>query len=175
MKVVVDELLPASGTARTLPFDERVESQTEDVAFPAPVTGQVTLTHLGETLDLRGTVTTTVTLVCGKCLRPFEHSLAASITEQFWMAPPERPVGQEVALTEEDFVFPLGEGKTLDLTEVVRQHLLLELPMVPQCSEDCRGLCPRCGANLNTGPCGCAGREIDPRLAALQRLRSDST
>jgi uncharacterized protein len=51
------------------------------------------------------------------------------------------------------------DGRRLDLREVVREGLLLELPITPVCREDCPGLCPRCGAELSLGPCGCSGRD----------------
>jgi uncharacterized protein len=51
----------------------------------------------------------------------------------------------------------------------VRQHLVLALPLAPRCRETCRGLCPQCGTNLNTGACSCDRREADPRLEPLRR------
>jgi len=78
----------------------------------------------------------------------------------------------EVALDRDDFVVPVGADDTVDLSEVVRQHLLLALPIAPRCREACRGLCPTCGADLNVGRCGCVRDEIDPRLRALQQWSS---
>ena len=63
---------------------------------------------------------------------------------------------------------PVEPGDMIDLTEVVRQHLVLALPIAPRCSSDCRGLCPRCGADRNAGTCGCDTEGIDPRLQALE-------
>ena len=64
----------------------------------------------------------------------------------------------------------LVENGELLLDELVQADLILSLPMRFLCREDCRGLCPRCGHNLNEGPCGCSGREADPRLAGLRSL-----
>ena len=58
----------------------------------------------------------------------------------------------------------------LDLVELMREQFVLALPMKPLCAEDCRGLCPECGTNLNKGQCGCTPRWEDPRLAALKSL-----
>ena len=64
------------------------------------------------------------------------------------------------------------QGDRLDLGEVVREQVLLGLPLKPLCREDCQGLCPRCGKNRNAGPCGCTPEEEegDPRLEPLRKL-----
>jgi uncharacterized protein len=62
------------------------------------------------------------------------------------------------------------EGDTIDLTPLVHEQAILALPTRPLCGEGCRGLCPRCGANLNAGPCGCPAPPPDHRLAVLHGL-----
>jgi uncharacterized protein len=79
----------------------------------------------------------------------------------------ERPGDQ--ALGPEDFVSPVEAGDTVDVTEIVRQHLVLALPIAPRCSPACRGLCPKCGADRNEGPCGCEIDEVDPRFHVLRQ------
>jgi DUF177 domain-containing protein len=70
---------------------------------------------------------------------------------------------------EEDDVFPIDEHHQVDLTEALRQSILLTVPMVSLCKEDCAGLCPQCGHDLNLGPCQCQP-EIDTRLNVLKTL-----
>ena len=62
---------------------------------------------------------------------------------------------------------------TIDMEPLVREHVLLELPLVPLCGPDCRGLCATCGADLNQGPCGCDHTAVDPRWAALEGFLAD--
>lgn len=62
------------------------------------------------------------------------------------------------------------EDGQIDLDALLQEDILLELPTKFLCSEDCKGLCPACGKNLNEGPCGCSMRQIDPRLAVLKQL-----
>ena len=59
----------------------------------------------------------------------------------------------------------------IDLTEAVQEQILLSLPLRPLCREDCKGLCPGCGEDLNKGACGCSGKAVDPRLAVLGNLK----
>jgi uncharacterized protein len=65
--------------------------------------------------------------------------------------------------------FILAEGSQLELDDIIREDFLLQLPVKFLCSEDCKGLCPNCGKDLNEGPCSCK-KEIDPRLAALAQF-----
>jgi uncharacterized protein len=70
-------------------------------------------------------------------------------------------------------VLPLPRTATLDLTEPLREHVLLAVPRYVLCGEDCRGLCPRCGTNWNTAECQCAVHGEDDRWAPLRRLKMD--
>lgn len=158
------------GQVRRAAFDEVVDSKTEDLAFDTPVRGQVEVDRTAQTLRLRGQLTTTAPLVCGRCLTQFRQDLAIAVEEEFLVGGTAAP--RDGALRTEDFVVPLGPDLVLDITEAVRQHLLLAVPMVPVCRPDCRGLCPRCGKNLNEKDCECEPVEtIDPRLAALRNLK----
>ncbi|HVH31672.1 MAG TPA: DUF177 domain-containing protein [bacterium] len=158
------------GQVRRAAFDEVVDSKTEDLAFDTPVRGQVEVDRTAQTLRLRGQLTTTAHLVCGRCLTPYQQDLAIAVEEEFLVG--GSPVPRDGALRPEDFVVSLGPDLVLDVTEAVRQHLLLAVPMVPVCRPACRGLCPRCGKNLNEQDCGCEPVEtIDPRLAALRHLK----
>ena len=70
---------------------------------------------------------------------------------------------------ENDDFFPL-EGDRIDVSEIAVSAFVLDMEMKILCRPDCKGLCPKCGANLNDGDCGCSRREIDPRLAGLKKL-----
>jgi uncharacterized protein len=81
-----------------------------------------------------------------------------------------RPRGDGEAPGEDEETYPLV-GEHLDLRPLVRDALLLELPIAPLCRDDCRGLCPTCGADLNEGTCACEDPTSDPRWSVLDRLR----
>ena len=181
MRVNIGELLADRRAVRTVAFSERFESPAEDVTLRDPVAGEVSLTSTGLTVYLTGRVHTVVGLVCGACLRPFPQPLEFSVDEEFGRAPisPQAETDDgsprgESALGPEDFVVPVGPDEMVDLSEVVRQHLLLALPIAPRCRDECKGLCPSCGADLNMGRCGCPREDIDPRLRVLQQWPSIS-
>lgn len=146
-------------------FDERVVSGTSDLILDGPVTGQLEITRTPISLRLRGTVDAAATVACGRCLTEIRRPITAAFDEEFELGTPERD-GTESG-------FPAGPGATLDVTEVIRQHLLLAAPMAPLCRPDCKGICPECGGNRNEVDCGHEGRSKDPRWEPLAELKID--
>ena len=112
----------------------------------------------GDKISIRGEVNATAVSRCAKCLETVEVNLTAEMDALF---------ARELDPDDPDLY--TYESSKVDLTDAVRDALLLELPYRFLCSEDCKGLCSRCGANLNLGTCGCKP-EPDPRFAALQQL-----
>ena len=169
MIVDLDEIGREEPAGPVLAFAETVESGAE-IFFARQVEGEIRFTRAGETVWVDGTVGTTVTLTCGRCLRSFPHRLACAFHEGFRTA----ATGATQRLRDGGNLIVTLEGSTLDVTEVARQHLLMALPMVPLCRPACRGLCPVCGADRNEIACGCGGERIDPRLATLRGFRPAS-
>ena len=99
---------------------------------------------------------------CRRCLTPVRGHLVAPVRELY----------QPRADGDDEETYPLN-GDQLDLAPLARDAVMLELPQAPLCREDCAGLCPTCGADLNAGPCGCSPSGGDPRWSALDALRSD--
>lgn len=112
-----------------------------------------------------GQLSTTLTLKCSKCLTTYEWPLNMDWYEVFSREPDDEEDDDEshVHFVEEDEV---------DLTPYIQEVLLLEIPFVPVCREDCQGLCPTCGVNRNTDSCDCTQEVIDPRLAELEKFFS---
>ena len=112
-----------------------------------PVSYRLTVTRVSGGVHISGSVSTSVTGACARCLR--ETSC-------------------RVANDRIDLFFPVGAEETLDITGAIREELLLELPMNILCREECAGLCEKCGADLNEGPCGCrpGGDDDGPEAAS---------
>jgi uncharacterized protein len=126
------------------------------------------------TVHVRGRLTASVEPECGRCLAPYRSQIDQELDLFYLPRGAEQPQEQEedVELGEREVVVGYYEGERLDLGEVVREQLFLALPLKRLCREDCRGLCPTCGKNLNDGACGCPPTEEpeDPRLAPLRAL-----
>ena len=137
------------------------------VELAAPLDVDLTARFVGEGVFLRGRLRTAVRLACRRCLTPVEQEIDDTVDLLF------------EPLTEEDEgvdgeVYPLpARGDELDLRDVVREQVLLRAPEFALCGEDCRGLCPQCGANLNEGDCDCAPVEAASPWDALRKLKLD--
>ena len=137
------------------------------------VQGKVRLMRTDRGILVKGVLDTEVVLTCSRCLSPFNCPLTLNIEEEYF---PTTDVvsGASLPLPEEPGCFTIDEQHVLDLTEAIRQYALLAIPMKPLCGEDCAGLCPHCGHNLNLGACNCLPQGADPRWSELSRLASDS-
>jgi len=135
-----------------------------DVALGAPVvvTGRLQATGEGR-FYWHGTVRTVVTGECRRCLTPVAADVAAEAAALFTQDPG--------AVEDPDSYALAPDAPEIDLAPAVREELLLAVPRFLLCRDDCRGLCPRCGQDLNAGPCGCAPA-ADPRWQALAALKS---
>ena len=134
-----------------------------DVALGGPVvvTGRLQATGEGR-FYWHGTLGTVVTGECRRCLQPVSAAVTANAAALFT---------QDTEALEDPDAYPLASDATeIDLAPAVREELLLAVPRFLQCREDCRGLCPRCGQDLNAGPCGCAPA-VDLRWQALASLK----
>ena len=119
--------------------------------------------------QLAGTVTTMLELPCSRCLEPFTMPVAGSFDLRY--VPRSENAGEgEREVGEDDLTTAFYDDDQIDLSELIAEQLHLALPMKPLCSETCKGLCPHCGANLNTETCDCSEKWEDPRLAALKDL-----
>jgi len=126
------------------------------------------------TVHVRGQLDGTLEVDCARCLERYAVTLGQELDLFYLPAAAGQPEAQEeeIELSDRDVVVGYYEGDRLDLGEVVREQVLLGLPLKPLCREDCQGLCPRCGKNRNAGPCGCTPEEEagDPRLEPLRKL-----
>ncbi len=112
---------------------------------------------------------TAIEMTCSRCLETYSQPIHVAFEEEFV---PTVDVISGVALNapEDPNTFIIDSHHILDVREAVRQYTLLAIPLKPLCREDCAGLCPTCGKNLNEGPCDCPPVDIDPRWAVLKKL-----
>jgi len=126
-----------------------------------PVLASGTVRNTAGVLVMTGLITTTIHGVCDRCASDFDRDVEIPIDVVL-----VTELSNEDS--EDEWVFPL-EGDCADLEDIVRTVFVLNLDSKMLCKEDCKGLCCRCGTNLNDGPCNCQ-KELDPRFAALRQL-----
>lgn len=132
----------------------------------SPVEISLEITRTRGALHIRGQAALRIRLACIRCLEESETVLQAAVSV---LVRPRDPRGGSAEEAPRGVLYYNGE--IFSLADEVRQSVLLEIPPNPLCSPDCKGLCPRCGANLNKGGCGCSASAAgDPRWAALHSL-----
>ena len=152
----------------------------EEVAEPgdayrivAPVTLAFEVHKDKERFRLVGTVVTELELPCSRCLEAFRLPVNASFDLRYHPAS-EMSQDEEREVEDDDLGTSYYRDDQIDLNELLREQFYLALPMKPLCGEDCKGLCPQCGTNRNTGPCDCGTGWQDQRLAPLKQLKRES-
>ena len=123
------------------------------------------------TVFFSGEVSATLDLSCSRCLKQFDMDIKEDVTAVFMPRTSLNAVAGEVEVTQEDVDVQLYDEDEVDLYGPAHDQVALALPMRPLCDESCRGLCARCGKDLNEGPCGCAEQESDSRFATLKKLK----
>jgi uncharacterized protein len=169
---VAQLLLAPVGTTRSYDIEEEV-FQADELEVRG-LHGHILLTRLREDILLQGVLDAEVTLECSRCLEPYLQPLHMDLELEF--QPSVSVVtGEFLPPPEDDTVFVIDGHHILDLTEAIREQVILNLPMRPLCREDCLGLCPVCGQNLNEGPCPGHTEPVDDRLAILGLLLGPET
>jgi uncharacterized protein len=123
-----------------------------------------------EDIRVVGRFSTDLETRCARCLEPVPHSLAESFDLVY------RPQGvdahgNEVSINQAETEIGYYQGEGLALEDVLKEQILLALPVKPVCRNDCKGLCPHCGRNLNLESCDCVSTMADPRWADLEEIR----
>lgn len=164
MKIAVSEI-PDEGLEVT---DEKV-IWDDDQAGHIEATLNVNLQKIGDEVLVRGDVSAMLHHVCSNCLVEFDAAVDTEL-ELVYRPAQELEAGEaELELAELDTGFYRDDE--IDLDDLTREQVILNLPMKPLCDEDCKGICPTCGVNRNETQCDCVGRRIDPRLAVLEKLK----
>ena len=120
---------------------------------------------------LRGRITARAQVECDRCLQSVDLPVETSFDVSYVPAADYTSEAEAAELQEEDLSLSVFDGETIDVDDLVREQVLLALPTRALCREECKGLCPVCGADKNNDSCACESKEVDPRWAALKDLR----
>ncbi len=136
---------------------------------PATVQADLHLGRSGRGVLISGSFAGGVPLVCSRCLEPFPFQ-AQDRFQLYCEAGTQGQFEEDHELADDELDVTYLEQGRINTDHLLRENILLCLPVQPLCREDCRGLCLRCGANLNQGACDCTEAAVDPRLTVLRRL-----
>ncbi len=161
MKLNLKQLFDLENEAITFDYQIDLSAFERDLSFPfqSPVTVKGSACNSAGVVTLSYTASFTMNLVCDRCLASFERSFCMDFSH----------VVVRASALQDDDDYVVTQDDTLCLDELVQEDIDLELPSKFLCKDDCKGLCSRCGADLNQGACTCKPQG-DPRLAALKDL-----
>jgi uncharacterized protein len=175
MRIEVDRLSETGESfAHTYGPDElSLEDEFAHLKGEARVSGQASRKR--DEVSVKGIIRSTVEVACDRCAAPVAAPLEVEFSTAFIPREQAAAVTENVELQEEDLALSFYEDGAVDVDELVREQILLALPTRQLCREECRGLCPICGKDLNIAQCSCREGEIDPRWAALADLKKNGS
>lgn len=170
---MIVDLTEIEGASRSYEFS--IPSRELDLDEPgfrlmgdARVTSEV-LRRAGQ-IDVKGKIDVPLEVDCTRCLEPVARDLPIEFTASF-VTPENFSFDKEHGVAAEDLDTDVLDSDRIDLRELVREQILLNLPEKIVCKADCPGICPKCGANRNLIDCKCELNEVDPRWSALKNLK----
>ncbi len=151
---------------------EDPEGQLVKDCFPVkcPIKARVFIRRWGINVKINGQVETVLLLSCDRCLEEFPFEIQEKIDVELQPIASLKVSHEEVRLTKEELDVIFFDGETIEVDEVIREQILLAVPMRKLCRAECRGLCPICGQNLNLKECGCKPKIKDSPFAILKKL-----
>lgn len=176
MRIRVDEI-PESGRFIHFHWDERRLGRFLPADDPFrlrllhPVNVDLELQKHPDHVRVMGIIRGSLQLGCHRCLDSFEYALEEPV-DVFLMEEEKAPKTEETELAEEELDVEFFDGEVIDIDRLVAEHIFLALPFKALCSENCQGLCPQCGANLNKGPCPCEKKRGESPFSHLKTIRS---
>jgi uncharacterized protein len=143
--------------------------------FKTPIHFNAHVRKVDEEISIEGRISAHLEMLCSRCLKPHDEYIDETFEVVYRPYSRDKEETDEIELDETDLNISYYEGEVIDTLELIREQLLLFLPVKPLCKDDCAGLCPTCGKDLNEGPCSCTHETIDPRLAVLKQFLQKET
>jgi uncharacterized protein len=148
-----------------------IQFSHEDAVISEPVRTDFVLDHKDRDLRIEGSIETAIRFKCSRCVKDFSRKFSTAFDLFYLPQPDWAKRGDEIELKYEDMEVAFYDGIRFDVDLMVLEQIELGMPMKFVCSEECKGLCYVCGADLNEGPCRCKKDEKDARLSVLLDFR----
>ena len=143
-----------------------------DIALKKDVRVLFRASKFADKVLVNGQITSEADLVCSRCLKNLSYPVEINFNAEY--VPHFKFTGEEEhELTKEELDVSFYQGDEINIDGLIKEHIILAVPMKPLCKSDCRGLCIKCGKNLNETSCDCSFEEVDPRLEPLKKLKKN--
>ena len=150
-----------------------IDYESSEVKQIGPLEVNATAELIDGQIRVEGQFETKIEMACARCLEPVVEEVSRPFDLLYSPLPKGTKPDSEERLKDDESDIGFFEGEGIFLADVLKEQVLLALPMKVICQSDCRGLCPNCGANLNHEECRCETHSLDPRMAPLARLKQD--
>lgn len=157
MKINVEDIKENLGEFKELSFKEQIEDlkfQGRDIKVVKPAQMEFQVFNTDDSFLVTGSIELELNVACSRCLERFNLPVSIDLEEE----------------VDKEEVELIDNQAMIDITKEIDDSIMLAIPMQPVCDEDCAGLCPSCGQNLNEADCDCFMHTVDPRLAKLEKL-----
>ncbi len=173
MLLKIDNIYDEGQDFEVLESRQHFDLDSPDCVLTEDIQIQGRLEKFGAEILCQGILQTGLSVKCSRCLEDFNFLVHSKLKVYFVPQVESARLGSEIELTESDIDQEFYVDEQIDLSCPARDLILLSLPDIKLCREDCAGLCPQCGMNLNENSCGCKNESsCDPRLAVLQQLKN---
>lgn len=163
MKILITDI-PEEGL--DLDIEEKLGS--EEVSIVSPVKAHLEVAKAHSEVIVAGNLSTDLELECSRCLKKYKHVMDVPVHVVYH---PMEEIGTDRhELKDDEMDTGFYQGEELDLQELIREQIMLNIQMKPLCDENCKGICSQCGTDLNTDTCSCETKKIDSRLEVLKKL-----
>lgn len=162
MKVLISEI-PKEG------YELEFSATVKGDSFISPTKARLMIKKTGTEITIKGNLRADVELQCSRCLKDFKNVLHIPVNAVY--QPVEELKVEEIhELKGEELDTAFYSVGELDILDILREQIILSIPMKPLCNDLCKGICTKCGADLNSGECGCSIKKIDSRLEVLKKI-----
>lgn len=162
MKIIISEI-PKEG------LDVHLKEAVESENISSPVSARLRIEKLETEVIVSGELAAEVKLQCSRCLKDFSSKLTIPVNVVYH--PVEELKGEDnYEVRHEELDMDFYSGEELDLSNLMKEQLMLNMPMKPLCADLCEGICPVCGVDLNINKCTCTITKTDPRFEGLKKL-----
>lgn len=171
---MIVDLTAIEGSSQAFDFTispNEVDIEEANLRLTGDLRASSTVVKHSAQIDITGLIEGPAEVDCTRCLKSIEYPLAIDFAVSF-VTPEDFSVDSDHEVAPEDLATDVLDTERVNLKDIVREQILLDLPEQVFCQPDCKGLCPKCGADRNLIDCKCDEREIDPRWAALKDFRS---
>jgi uncharacterized protein len=164
---------------KNAPLDVEADFSESQLNLRSPLASLVEKAHAqlrvalsGERVTVDGRLIGRLEVTCCRCAKGFPQIVEKDFSVEYWPDPKTGDEGEEQELSYDELDIGFYREDKIDLSAVVTEQILLDIPMKPVCRDSCQGLCDQCGADLNFEACECVRKRVDPRLAVLEQIKN---